>query len=1350
MAELWHHAVRAVIHGDDTPVTVMRWSKPMLRRATYDSLPFQMKRALHLQIALWIERHVGEPSVQSLLQSEPKLLTIIYPALAHHWIGSYKRGPTSESRLATLRDNVIPRLRHAARVALENIGLMRMPAAAAAILTTLRAELRQVLSPTNGRMLTVPSPGIEEMREFAEASSMFADVCIIRKQPVEAKEALMEALQCIDSTAPVVLGRGGDAGSALRELRWLGRPLWVRAIAYAPPGLGMFGRHLVVLHEQLATIGLIIGESYAEVSALRAINLASLVHRDAQMGERRAGSDQQRAMARKAALKKVRESSLPSALVDSTNIELGALPLAQLVVLMAGERRRHSIWTSKRSRRSVDGASSKRSESSHSTSSREATRPSGGRTTMEGRQDTAHATQEAGAARRITLASSELVAAQILLARACLLGHQASATHRSRRNSARALRWAAKASSLSATLEDPAFLKIFQHQVLAQAAICRSKGCDVGSAVVELRAAMQYAMGLAQHHSIASRQKECEVCGELGFALYMSGAVAEGRALFDRTRQVLNASVYDEAVVAPIILGASVGRVLMGEGMSDMEAELSRFASQAGEDDAGQDQGAASLQRPSIIALATALLGVCQLENGAVRRASQSCERALRILHHEISRVGPAGMRLEDMWTWGFGVDVLLKALDRLPAASDLEADHRQRRSRTGSEQLLMQPEILPDPSAGTSLAEPASTAATLPPSAPTPAGVTYSFVLADALRNMDPASGARLPSAQMIEVQHPEWLTRRTVTWPLVCSGEMAKTYLAVSHRCEAPARETRPHTLAQLLILARASVTRTARPHMRMVSFLPGANLPRRWQRTDQPDPDGHQLEALRRYLLSHREIKYVWYDWCCMPSHAVESLENGAGASASTANEEDDAHKMLQNVSMLYLGCQVLILLESTSQRRFWCQYEAWLAMQQCTADGLAPAVLDAALDSTRRFFVMALGDARQAGTQLYNTLVKIWHGRAAVDVRGILNQPDLAVTHERDRLGQLQTLATLDELVRMAMHERALPGSAHAHDRLSRVTFSWGFKPQEASQQEGRFSLRQSRQSQSRQSQSQSQSPRQSQSSPTSPAASATAGSAAHTAAVASPKPASPGLWGSLRGVGTFLAPSRGRDLASSPIRSDEQNQLLAVASMAVTDLHSFARLREVAMARFYLLRGLLCAREGLEAEALARTESAVRLADERGLPLEAGIALKELGGLLQQTQRPLEAKAVLSRAEALLRETGAVGHLAQVQSLIESCIVVPGQQGKRRRMSGLLNNLGKGRRRSSGSTGLAQSLHAFHTVASEAVRTLGHTTIGAHTPDRANSPNPLEPPGTTAQSSSPIKRAASPFSDPMAV
>ena len=60
-------------------------------------------------------------------------------------------------------------------------------------------------------------------------------------------------------------------------------------------------------------------------------------------------------------------------------------------------------------------------------------------------------------------------------------------------------------------------------------------------------------------------------------------------------------------------------------------------------------------------------------------------------------------------------------------------------------------------------------------------------------------------------------------------------------------------------------------------------------------------------------------VWFDFSSMPQEP------------RTPEEEDEFKGMLSNINVIFLGTQVLILLDMTYTSRFWTQAEAWMSMQ-----------------------------------------------------------------------------------------------------------------------------------------------------------------------------------------------------------------------------------------------------------------------------------------------------------------------------------------------------------------------------------------------------------------------------------
>ena len=77
-------------------------------------------------------------------------------------------------------------------------------------------------------------------------------------------------------------------------------------------------------------------------------------------------------------------------------------------------------------------------------------------------------------------------------------------------------------------------------------------------------------------------------------------------------------------------------------------------------------------------------------------------------------------------------------------------------------------------------------------------------------------------------------------------------------------------------------------------------------RWDDKVVPDYDGSQLTALCDYLNSDegKAIKYVFYDYSCMPQGERDE------------EEERFFKNKLLGMSLLYLGCTVLVMLERSS--------------------------------------------------------------------------------------------------------------------------------------------------------------------------------------------------------------------------------------------------------------------------------------------------------------------------------------------------------------------------------------------------------------------------------------------------
>jgi hypothetical protein len=114
------------------------------------------------------------------------------------------------------------------------------------------------------------------------------------------------------------------------------------------------------------------------------------------------------------------------------------------------------------------------------------------------------------------------------------------------------------------------------------------------------------------------------------------------------------------------------------------------------------------------------------------------------------------------------------------------------------------------------------------------------------------------------------------------------------------------------------------------------------------------------------------------------------------------------------MLYLGTTVLILFDLSYLSRFWTQFEAWLSMQFATPDGLKSAV---GTKNARYHIVCIQGAAEQA--ELYKkALVDTWATKTPQQAFDFLSKPDVTVTNQSDKEGQLPKIRALDVTVQGA--------------------------------------------------------------------------------------------------------------------------------------------------------------------------------------------------------------------------------------------------------------------------------------------------------------------------------------------
>ena len=157
------------------------------------------------------------------------------------------------------------------------------------------------------------------------------------------------------------------------------------------------------------------------------------------------------------------------------------------------------------------------------------------------------------------------------------------------------------------------------------------------------------------------------------------------------------------------------------------------------------------------------------------------------------------------------------------------------------------------------------------------------------------------------------------------------------------------------------------------------------------------------------------------------------------------------MLPNINLLYLFCDVLILLDMSYMSRFWyrrqemvkhcntkgcffvslislvshrrTQFEAFLSMRSVTADGLSPAP-----ESDRRCAVRCI---HSAPIHFEQALFGMWASKTAQEAYDVLVSPDIEVTNKGDKRVQLPKLLKLNEFTKEVVAEGGGRPSGGSH-------------------------------------------------------------------------------------------------------------------------------------------------------------------------------------------------------------------------------------------------------------------------------------------------------------------------------
>jgi len=227
-------------------------------------------------------------------------------------------------------------------------------------------------------------------------------------------------------------------------------------------------------------------------------------------------------------------------------------------------------------------------------------------------------------------------------------------------------------------------------------------------------------------------------------------------------------------------------------------------------------------------------------------------------------------------------------------------------------------------------------------------------------------------------------------------------------------------------------------------------------RWEEPDQPDVDGEQLNAIKAYLGTHKDIEWVWFDYSSMPQRFNE---NGL-PDCRNPKEKAEFELMLSLIADLYLTAHVLILLDSSYASRFWTLTEAWCSMQTATPEGLL-SNSDMSQGEGELGHELASSDPTELRTQLRYTIACIHnaadkHREALKELVAtktpsqmvqILKKPDVNVTNQKDKKAMLPKIETMNRRVveTFEMLKTIAETEVHANDTQQVSASGAKFRP-----------------------------------------------------------------------------------------------------------------------------------------------------------------------------------------------------------------------------------------------------------------------------------------------------------------
>ena len=186
-------------------------------------------------------------------------------------------------------------------------------------------------------------------------------------------------------------------------------------------------------------------------------------------------------------------------------------------------------------------------------------------------------------------------------------------------------------------------------------------------------------------------------------------------------------------------------------------------------------------------------------------------------------------------------------------------------------------------------------------------------------------------------------------------------------------------------------------------------------RWDTIALPDVPSQknsvceQRRAIVEHLHNEPLIKKVWYDYSCLPQkEMVDPKDYNKVEDKRSPQEKMWFRGMLPNMSRLYLGCNVLCIVDNNYSTRFWTNYEAWLSMRKASHKGLVSIANDEDKRCTIKCIMNASDEDRMK-------LIKRWSGASVVEVAEKLRENDILVTNMKDKADQLASALAIDQEV-----------------------------------------------------------------------------------------------------------------------------------------------------------------------------------------------------------------------------------------------------------------------------------------------------------------------------------------------